>query len=218
MQDSSVGQVFHCIDACLTRNPFTMATLKFFLKSSNTMKRLNMTQQRKQFFSLFELRTSILVQEKTDEMQCLYCSVVFVDFKLHYNNTDMLRWSCRWRRCQWCVWVWVKVCVWFQSGDISDVPYIPLLRDYRPTFCVASFCFFFSFLQLISVHFGHCNLAHRPPYESDHFCTFELTFSTGRCVSKAWWKWEENLESCMRSRDRSSLMRGEGSALSSSVR
>lgn len=53
MQDSSVGQVFHCIDACLTRNPFTMATLKlllFFLKSSNTMKRLNMTQQRKQFF------------------------------------------------------------------------------------------------------------------------------------------------------------------------
>lgn len=142
MQDSSVGQVFHCIDACLTRNPFTMATLKFFLKSSNTMKRLNMTQQRKQFFSLFELRTSILVQEKTDEMQCLYCSVVFVDFKLHYNNTDMLRWSCRWRRCQWCVWVWVKVCVWFQSGDISDVPYIPLLRDYRPTFCVASFFFF----------------------------------------------------------------------------
>lgn len=57
MQDSSVGQVFHCIDACLTRNPFTMATLKFInLKKkkkavTNTMKRLNMTQQRKQFFS-----------------------------------------------------------------------------------------------------------------------------------------------------------------------
>lgn len=142
MQDSSVGQVFHCIDACFTRNPFTMAMLKFiFFKKAvtNTMKRLNMTQQRKQFFSLFELRTSILVQEKKDEMQCLYCSVVFVDFKLHYNNTDMLRWSCRWKRCQWCVWVWVRVRVWFQSGDISDVPYIPLLRDYRPTFCVASF-------------------------------------------------------------------------------
>lgn len=106
MQDSSVGQVFHCIDACFTRNPFTMAMLKFiFFKKAvtNTMKRLNMTQQRKQFFSLFELRTSILVQEKKDEMQCLYCSVVFVDFKLHYNNTDMLRWSCRWKRCQWCV-------------------------------------------------------------------------------------------------------------------
>lgn len=142
--------------------------------------------------SLFELRTSILVQEKKDEMQCLYCSVVFVDFKLHYNNTDMLRWSCRWRRCQWCVWLCIKVCVCFQLGGISDVPYIPLLRDYRPTFCVASF--FFSFLQFISVHFGHHNLAHRPPYESDHFCTFELTFSTGCCVSKAWRKWEENSE------------------------
>lgn len=219
MQDSSVSQVFHCIDACLTRNPFTMATLKFFFFFLKAVTQWNVwiwPSSANSFFSLFELRTSILVQEKKDEMQCLYCSVVFVDFKLHYNNTDMLRWSCRWRRCQWCVWVWVKVCVWFQSGDISDVPYIPLLRDYRPTFCVASF--FFSFLQLISVHFGHCNLAHRPPYESNHFCTFELTFSTGRCVSKSWWKWEENLESCMRSRDRSSLMRGEGSALSSSVR
>lgn len=51
---------------------------------------------------LFELHTSVLLQEKKEEMQLrhLYCLVVRVGFQLHYINTDMLRWSCRKRR--WC--------------------------------------------------------------------------------------------------------------------
>lgn len=51
------------------------------------------------------LNMSVLLQEKKEEMQLqhLYCLVVFVGFQLHYDNTDMLRWSCRRRGWHVCV-------------------------------------------------------------------------------------------------------------------
>lgn len=166
--------------------------------------------------SLFELRTSILVQEKKDEMQCLYCSVVFVDFKLHYNNTDMLRWSCRWRRCQWCVWLCIKVCVCFQLGGISDVPYIPLLRDYRPTFCVASFFFPSSSSSLFIL----ATITWLIDRHTSPITSALLNWHSAQVVvcQKHGGNERKTRKSCMRSVDRSALMRGEGSALSSSVR
>lgn len=47
---------------------------------------------------LFELQMSVLLQEM--QLQRLYCLVVLADFQSHYNNTDMLRWSCK--RRGWC--------------------------------------------------------------------------------------------------------------------
>lgn len=117
-------------------------------------------------------------RRKREEMQLRhrYCLLWYL-FQLHYDNTDMLRWSCRRRGwCGVCVCVYVGVCVFgepvskfiFNSslGDDLNVSYIPLLTDPRPTFCL-TFLFPVHFCPVRPPVLGsYATLQVRPPLYS----------------------------------------------------
>lgn len=152
-------------------------------------------------------------RRKREEMQLRhrYCLLWYL-FQLHYDNTDMLRWSCRRRGwCGVCVCVYVGVCVFgepvskfiFNSSLGDDLVHSP---SYRSTSYIL-FDVFASSPFLSSPAASSRLVRHLTGPTASVF-----TFSTG-CLKNRGGnerKTSAEVESCMR--DGSSLIRGEESA------